>query len=65
MIQLHTILQHEDIEQLASDEISYLQLHFMEKLEIEEIATLLEREYTELKHIAARFSYHPSAKSTI
>ena len=68
MLQLHTILQSEDIEQLALSEISYLQLHFMERLEIAEIAALMEREQEEMERIAGRFrkrAYQPSARSTM
>lgn len=68
IIQLQTILQNEDIEHLDSDEISYLQLRYMERLDIEQIAMLLDRADEEMERIAKRFAaslYHPSARSTM
>ena len=68
MLHLHAILQNEEIERLGESEISYLELHFMERLGIDEIAALLECEEAEIARIAGRFrapAYQPSARSTI
>lgn len=68
LLQLQSILEHEDIERLDARQISYLQLRYMERLKISEIAALLEHEPSEVERIARQlhpFTYQPSARSTI
>ena len=69
LLQLHAILAQFSIATLSQLEINYLQLHYMEKLNHEEIAEVLECERPTLMQLAGKFAeaaaYQPLAKSTI
>ncbi|GEM_PF-3144224 len=56
LLRLQQILQHFELEHLCQDEVTFLQLHYMELLETEEIAGLMEAENSFIEEMAHKFS---------
>jgi len=52
---LEKILTHYSLSTLTQDEITFLQLHCLEKLEIAEIAQIIEKETIAVNTIALKF----------
>ena len=56
LLRLQQILQHFELEHLCQDEVTFLQLHYMELLETEEIAGLMDEENSFIEEMAHKFS---------
>ena len=55
-IKLQTVLRYFSIAQMTQEEINYLQLHYMEHLQTEEIAALLEINIATLALLEEKFA---------
>lgn len=67
-MQLQRILQRLDLQRLTQEEITYLQLRFMEALSRDDILRLTKIAPASITQFEKRFGepgYHPLAKSTI
>ncbi len=53
---LHEILQRYTINNLTQDEITYLQLHYLEAFTPVQIASLLDKEHSSIENIAQKFT---------
>lgn len=56
MMQLQMLIQSYGIENLLPEEITFLQLYFLEKLDIVQIAQLTGKEATNIQKLHDRFS---------
>ena len=56
LLRLQQILEHFDLSRLSQEEVTFLQLHYMELLDTEEIATLLKTDTRRIKTLAQKFS---------
>ncbi len=56
LLRLQQILEHFDPSRLSQEEVTFLQLHYMELLDTEEIATLLKTDIRSIETLAAKFS---------
>ena len=55
-MKLQTVLHHFSIVQMTQEEINYLQLHYMEHLQHDEIATLLETDTATVTALEEKFA---------
>ncbi len=55
---LQEILKRYTLNDLTQDEITFLQLHYLEAFSPIQIASLLDREYSNIENIAQKFTYY-------
>ncbi len=55
-MQLQMLIRHFDIAQMTQEEINFLQLYFMEKMEPTQIAHLLDTELRQIEYLQQKFS---------
>jgi hypothetical protein len=56
LLQLQMLISHFDIQTMTQEEINFLQLHFMERLETVQIAQLLETDVENINLLKTKFS---------